>query len=577
MEHLRISELLLWSDKETAARRVPFHPQTTVLIGANDTGKSSVLKSIYWTLGAEAYAVDKRWQAASVHGVLKFAVGETEFTILRRGDLFAVFDAQRRLIERFVRITSGIGPYLARLLSFRLKLPTRSNEIITPPPAYLFLPFYIDQDGGWSQNWSSFARLQQLPKWRTSVVEYHTGLKPNEYYDAKAALQITEDDLRRQEQETAVIKDVQRRMRQQTRTAEFDVSLEAFREQLDELLVRCSDLLTLESALREKMHELTSARLDLQNQRAIVSRARVDAGADYRYATRDLPSDAIDCPICGATYENGFHDRFLIAKDEDRLTDLLLEIDGELRELDDEFARERRKFNDNRAEVADITRLLETKREEISLAMVLKSEGRKEIDSAFVGQLDEALKRTGEMGARAAELRGTLRGFADRERRQEILRGYRESMLQHLVALDCDRVGDRGSGRIDTRIRESGSDQPRALLAYFFSILKVMSRYSTGTFCPIVIDSPNQQAQDRANLPKMLRFIRDNVPEGAQLVLGLEDDYGVGFHGRRIVLEQKNRLLSPDEFRDVREEVRPLLELAIEGTNDPDGRLPFGG
>ena len=53
----------------------------------------------------------------------------------------------------------------------------------------------------------------------------------------------------------------------------------------------------------------------------------------------------------------------------------------------------------------------------------------------------------------------------------------------------------------------------RGLLAYYYSILHLMKEHSTAAFCPIIIDSPNQQDQDFVNLKKMLGFIRDKRPE----------------------------------------------------------------
>jgi hypothetical protein len=58
-----------------------------------------------------------------------------------------------------------------------------------------------------------------------------------------------------------------------------------------------------------------------------------------------------------------------------------------------------------------------------------------------------------------------------------------------------------------------------------------------------VIDSPNQQDQDLANLKKMLHFIRDKRPKNSQIVLGLVDDCGVDFDGDVIELTDNYHLL----------------------------------
>ena len=60
----------------------------------------------------------------------------------------------------------------------------RKEEAITPPPNYMFAPFYIDQDASWDRPWASFRSFYLIPSSKT-LAEYHSGLKPNEYYAAQ--------------------------------------------------------------------------------------------------------------------------------------------------------------------------------------------------------------------------------------------------------------------------------------------------------------------------------------------------------------------------------------------------------
>jgi hypothetical protein len=73
-----------------------------------------------------------------------------------------VFAANGQPIEIFTSVTKGLGPWLAQLLKFGIKLTDNQGELITPPPAYLLLPYYFDQDASWTDNWRGFTRLQQI-------------------------------------------------------------------------------------------------------------------------------------------------------------------------------------------------------------------------------------------------------------------------------------------------------------------------------------------------------------------------------------------------------------------------------
>src|SRR5690242_20326329 len=114
MSNLLLKRLLLLSVKEKRARAIDFHPRTTVITGDNDTGKSSILKSILRCFGTEP-PVHADWDRAAVSLLLTFSKGEATYSILRQGTLFTVFDKNGEAISQFNSVTKGLGPFLAGL------------------------------------------------------------------------------------------------------------------------------------------------------------------------------------------------------------------------------------------------------------------------------------------------------------------------------------------------------------------------------------------------------------------------------------------------------------------------------
>ena len=77
-------------------------------------------------------------------------------------------------------------------------------------------------------------------------------------------------------------------------------------------------------------------------------------------------------------------------------------------------------------------------------------------------------------------------------------------------------------------------------------------------------DSPNQQAQDKDSLTRILTFIAENQPEGTQLILGLENDMGLTFGGKLIATpSNKYHLLQEDQYESVHDEVFGLLKNSL--------------
>src|ERR1035438_876806 len=175
MKHLTISEIALLSNIDRKARRISFDPRRTILLGLNQTGKSSLVKSIYHALGAEPARLDQRWLNAEVKSLLKFAVDGKQYILTRDGSYYSAFDGDGNFIKSFTHVTDGLGPFLAEIFDFKLVLSARDQRAQIPPPAFLYLPFYVDQDASWQAPWKGFARLMQYTGWTAAVAEYHAG------------------------------------------------------------------------------------------------------------------------------------------------------------------------------------------------------------------------------------------------------------------------------------------------------------------------------------------------------------------------------------------------------------------
>ncbi|QKH38527.1 hypothetical protein FOC84_27775 [Achromobacter pestifer] len=81
-----------------------------------------------------------------------------------------------------------------------------------------------------------------------------------------------------------------------------------------------------------------------------------------------------------------------------------------------------------------------------------------------------------------------------------------------------------------------------------------------GTYdVPVVIDSPNQQAQDDFNLPAVLSFIAKDLPAGMQLIVGLETPIDLKFD-HEMTLTERYSMLTEDEWEQTDKLMEPLLK-----------------
>jgi len=561
MKKLSFLEITLVSKIQKRAIRVPFDPRVTILTGQNDTGKSSVIKSLFWTFGADPMT-ETRWKSGKVISCVKFSIENDVFSMVRREQFFALFNHKNELIKTFTSITNELGPYLAELLDFKLILNNRAKEPVVPPPAFYFLPFYIDQDQSWSKSWMAFTKLGQFPNFKRDVVEYHIGFRPNEYYVAKSTLNKATDEVEKLDSEGRILRGMLTKLSDELSEIEFNIDIEEFKEDTNHLIEECRGLQKKEQKLKEVLVELHNEKLRIEHQTDIIQKAMKQAKLDYRYAAN--LSEHVDCPTCGAVYENNIAARFEIAMDEGRCSDLLVELGNELSAVEGKLEAENDKHTNMVNEIQKIQSILDRKQGEVILRDVINSQGKAELKSVFKNNIDRITKDLVKKQIEIGVLNERLKNIGDPKRRAVILEQYRGHMRKFLQRLDV-QLDEESYSKIVNNISVQGSDLPRAMLAYFFAVAKVMEKYSSSVLAPIVIDSPNQQDQDKIRLDRILTFIKEesNGNLDRQLILGVVELHGVDIPGTIHELIHPYELLREDVYEALNSNVTMLLDKAL--------------
>lgn len=562
MKNLRFHSCLLVSHKERSANQVEFHPRATVLKGGNDVGKSSIAKALYATLGASAGVESQKWKSGGVRTLLRFSVDDKNYEMLKANGLFTLFE-NGKVIGRHRNVTSGLGPQLAQILDFQLKLPNRQQSmVVTPPPAYLFLPFYCDQDRGWTQVWNSFANLQQFPDWKKEVVPFHTGMRDKGYYSGLETVHSARAAISGPKAEATALVEIRRRNESEA-LIDLDTDPAAFKEEVDALLAQLTLLSERRSEHRAKLAMLHEEKLKLSAQKDILEKVRRELHADYEFAV-ELPEDTVECPTCGQIHENSFGERFAIAQDEAKTADLFGEIVENLYEATRRIRAEEERFDSISVEHDKIQALLAKRQGQVTFGDVLRRQGTKEVSHQIDRRLS-ALQET--IGSLEQQIAAGIQVMAEADaasRRRQINDAYLLAMARNLQALDLGGMDPTSYKRIAGPLHTTGSDLPRMLLAYMFSILGLVWDAKNSPLCPIVIDSPNQQDQEFLNELGMLEFIRDHRPASSQLIMCLVDDHGVDFGGTVVELQgPKYQFLRPDLYDKVVEQFAPYEEASL--------------
>jgi len=529
-----------------------FDQQRTIIIGTNDTGKSSLIKSIYYAFGADSLKVNPKWKDARVDVLLRFSINNEEYSIYRKVDnTISIYDSKDQLLKSYSKISGEYSQYIANLLGFVIKLPDKNGNFIVPPPAFVFIPYYIDQDSGWTTAWNSFKGLQQIKDYKKNTIEYHIGYNSRKLYELQCDRETKKINYDNEEKEYNIISVLDNKIKDTASIKYFAMTLNDFQCEIKRLEQECSDLIAKQKKSKAQLIEYYDQKYNLFSQINITKHTLKELNDDYKYSLSK--PDKLVCPTCGMNYTNSMDHRFAFIKEENRCSVILQDLEKDLKAINDKIEEERKNINSYKEKYDKISELMHQQKENITLSDIIVNEGAKETIRFFEEDMCERKRRLEAINFEITDLEQKIKDEKklQREKREKIKEDYKRYMSIYLQQLDVE-YDVSSIKNIYLEPKNTGSSSLRAIMAYYFSILHIANNNSSSMFCPIIIDSPNQQAQDIPHIKNIYEFILREQPQNSQMVLGIEEDYNIDFMAKKINLNEKYHLLQDNEFEKVK-------------------------
>src|SRR5690606_36757186 len=166
-------------------------------------------------------------------------------------DHFGLFDIQGNLIQSFDSIIKGLSPYFAKLFNNKLQLKqSQTNQRMPASLGIQFLPFYIDQDKSWTKRWDSFQGLGVFGGFKRDLINFVTGIRPNEYFLLSEKIDQLSAKLIILKNESGALISAKKAVEKHMPKATFDIDIRAFKKDIDRLLVKLEALKNKENEYR---------------------------------------------------------------------------------------------------------------------------------------------------------------------------------------------------------------------------------------------------------------------------------------------------------------------------------------
>lgn len=555
MKKLRFKEISFLSYSSRKARRISLDSDIVVIKGDTDTGKSCISKSLFSALGTSIKSIPETWKNDNIVVLLKFTIDDINFTALHIGKDYYIFNpdgTQRTLTDSLAKQ----GKAISSLLDIHLPKIEINGIKQTFYSDYLFMPFYIDQDDGWAQPWTSFSRCGSSTL-RANTLLLHTGVVSDEYFSFKVQLDNAIKSLDKINIDLAANKRLFESMKK--RLVKFKLSLNEndFNEEIANFIKKISEL---KIAQKNKLAELK----ELYNKKSYLTfcieqlhNNIKEIGKDFNYAMTQ--EDIITCPMCGSKVANDFLGRLEMSDDIVKCKDLIIQNQSELKDINLKIENAEYSNKEIRDKLIEISQLMQIKKDESSLDDYLNSKLEKYFDSIMGEEKVRLEKEKVKYQQEIEKLKAKVNDEGKKERKKMIENDFGNLVFKYTTKMKV-RLNSEKKISLSTNISVTGTKVPRTIVPYTYAFIDIMCKYGGPVLCPIVVDEMRQRGLRDKDEETMFSFLVENKPKDAQLIVATSSDLQLNAKNiKNVELHNPNKLLIVDDFQSVSNEIDDLL------------------
>lgn len=559
---LVFKEILITDIKNKLSKKIVFSSKTNLITSSeNSRGKSIVLKSLYHTLGANSH-FDSSFNKDDILFDLKFTFNNRDFRIARLKNDYTIFSNGKLINSIKYGNIQQLSEFYKNNLEMFVYLKDRNSITGMAPPAYLFVPYYLDQDVSWKKEQEPFEKMAQYEKLsRNDLYYYHLGIFSDSYFEIDNKIKKCNETLNKIRQELRTKDSLYLDLRKEL-NSDVVVNINELDIELRNLNITMTEQVDKVESLKNKIYERENEKIALQ---FLIE--EIDNTLNQLNKEKTNDTKHVACPNCAYEFDVNLKDEVELLYNKEFLKNrkekALLDIDKITSEVVD-YKNELNKHLDNIQSIKDkifkkennykkylnrevIKDLLETKTKEIAL---LEEECQKyELESKRLQLEIESLD----------------------EKKIKVGPTFKQYYKSNLLALGVDCF-DETKIKPFYKLPISGSLYVRSTLAFYYGFLDTKAKFTKTKFmCPLVIDSPREGEQDDINSSLILDYIFSRNVGDYQLIVASVD--AEKYINAEILNEnqvkvikisgEKNRLLNKEEYLLNQHEIENLKSYFI--------------
>ncbi|EHG4045390.1 hypothetical protein P4Q63_004497 [Salmonella enterica] len=579
MRSLTFQRLVLISDSKRLANQFSFQKRLNLITGKdNSIGKSTLAKSLLWSLGCDPF-FDEEWKSNDIKSILYFTINNKEYFSCR-GSHSIILGTIGDEAQRYINITGDFSKDFSDLVNFKMKFPNRGDgNLEIPPPAYYFLPFYIDQIKSWSSPWNSFENLGQYSNWKGPLIKYFTGYLKPEHFDIEENIyeysEIKKESAHKIEKYQSAVEVIV------DNSVDSSIALDNndFIKIQNEIKNELYDLIDYQTRLYDAQATITSNIYDLESQYALAITSANELEEDYKFAVESIPTDNLECPLCGTLHDNSLPNRALLLSEKDSLLNEANSISSKIAELNSSLnsLNDDAQFITNEIERINkkyITDDDAVENEKDLIAQVIDTISTENVSKNIQIKIDNEDLNINKANSSIKELKKDQKKLLSTKEKEELNSSFMSKLLANIEALGSTGINlSKVKSPTDYKQLLGGgaAEAARGLLAYQLSILQQIHGAKSCVVPPFVIDTPNQQEQAGYRYETVIKELMRSVPQDYQIILCAMENSALNEfkHDANVIELNSNRLLTASQYNSLRSEYK-YLQAIVTGQSEKE-------
>jgi hypothetical protein len=551
-----LKRFLIFDNANKKANSFEFSRGTNLICSKKNTsGKSCLLKSIYYALGLDLQKFPSGWNYKEMIFKIDYEhIGKKGY-ILRIGDNFLVNDHSGYLSKK------DYSTWLSNLLNIKIKLPLKLKEEMQD--VYISAPlslFYIDQDTSWSG--SLYKNTVNLQMYKSGsiplkVFEYLLSVSNDEIIELEEKKTLLNSKKTKLENQSNVLVELNYNFSLETIQTTFDES--AVKDEINKYLRIAQDLgikiKKYKADIYSKHIKLDALLLDMQELDQILA-----------YLSKSYDCIKHKCSQCNSqlTTEQSIQ-RMKLDGNKVSVQGYKIDLDKKIKKLQEEINEEENKRLNLEGEYQKLLFIAEAKQGELTLGQYIEEKAKENTKNIYhdirgkllieVRDIEDSIKKINK------ELNYLKKAI---KYKKDEIKDYFEKFITSLkisfpkVSLDYDFLEFK-------EINHSGSIQNEVLLCLYMAYSKILLKFSNVEL-PFVIDSFIKDELDDMNIEESYKLIESTLLSSErQTFFAMLEDKSKYIKGsyNKILLDVNNTLLSEDKFNDLKSEVINILDKAI--------------